>query len=183
MGRLSRPQRRNAKTALTYPLHLARALGLVDAERVHFNLGGARVGEATLRRDRDGHFVGGNEDRLPELPIPGAELLLDALEGSELELGAVDESRHSGKILIGFAGHRLADRARGDIGLIVDGQHQAVEVLGEIVVGLGRAPFFVPPAPGRCDQASGARDRARLTSLASVENGLFLHASRTITFN
>jgi len=43
--------------------------------------------EAALRRHRDGDLVGGDEDRLAELPVPGAVLLLDALEGGELKLG------------------------------------------------------------------------------------------------
>ena len=41
-------------------LELAGALRLVDAERVHLDLGMARMLEATLRRDRNRYFVGGD---------------------------------------------------------------------------------------------------------------------------
>ena len=41
--------------------------------------------KAMLRRERHRNLVGGNEDRLAELPIPGPVLLLDALEGGELK--------------------------------------------------------------------------------------------------
>ena len=77
-------------------LHLALALGLIDAERVRLDLGVARMGKARLRRHRYWDFVGGDQDRLSELAVPGAVLLLDALERSKLQysrgLGAVRES-------------------------------------------------------------------------------------------
>ena len=48
-------------------------------------------GKPRLRRDRHRHLVGRDQDRLPELTVPGTELLLDALERGKLELGSVDE--------------------------------------------------------------------------------------------
>src|SRR5690606_36794940 len=128
--------------------HLALALRLVDAERVGLDLRVARVLEAALRRDRNPHLVGGDEDRLAELPVPGAILLLDALEGGELKLRAMDEGRDLGGSTAGVAAHSLAEGARSDLGLIVDRQHQTLEVLLKIIVGLGRAPFLVACAPG-----------------------------------
>ena len=77
--------------------------------------------ETALRRDRDRHLVGGDEDRLAELAIPRTELLLDALERRELEVGAVDEGGHGGEIVFRLARDRLADGARGNPGLMVDG--------------------------------------------------------------
>ena len=119
-----------------------------------------------LGRDRDGHLVGGNQDRLAELTVPGPEFLPDALERCELKLRPVYESRNLGEVAARIAGHRLADGARRHIGLIVDGQHQAVEVLLEIVVGLGRAPFLMAGTPGRRGEAGRACHDLRLAAAA-----------------
>src|SRR6185437_14666083 len=107
-------------------LYLALALRLVDAERIGLDLGMARVLEAALRGNRDGDLVGGDKDRLAELPVPGAVLLFDALEGGKLKLRTMDEGRDLGDIAARVAAHRLADGARSDRGLIIDGKHQAL---------------------------------------------------------
>src|SRR6476620_8804079 len=99
----------------------------------------ACVGEATLRRERNRDLVGGDEDRLAELTIPGPVLLLDALEGGELKLAAVP-------------GHGLADRPSRHVALVIDRQDQALEVLSEVVVHLRGAPLLVARAPGSGDE-------------------------------
>ena len=49
------------------------------------------MGEALLWGNGDRHLLSRDQDRLAELTVPGTELLLDALEGCELQVRAMDE--------------------------------------------------------------------------------------------
>src|SRR5512144_740098 len=138
----------------------------MDAERIDLDLGMACVREATLRRERNRDLVSGDEDRLAELTIPGPVLLLDALERRELKLAAVDEGVDLGEGLAVVTGHGLANRPCRYVGLIVDRQDQALEVLLEVVVHLGRAPLLVAWAPGGGDEAGRSSHRPRLAAAA-----------------
>ena len=96
--------------------------------------------EARLRRDADRQFRRRDQDRLAQLPIPGAECGLDALEGGDLELGLAHVGDERLCIRRLGARRRLADRAHGHPRVVIDRAHGAVGEALEAVLELRAAP-------------------------------------------
>ena len=118
--------------------------------------------EAFLRRDRNGEIGAGDDDRLSELSVPGAEGDLLPLERREVEVLAADQRVDRGEVGGARPRGSLADGADRDPGLIVHRPHETIGEALKPVLHLRGAPLLVRRVPAHGHETGGAGDRPRV---------------------
>src|SRR5262245_1159999 len=103
--------------------------------------------EAFLRRDRNWKIGAGDDDRLPELPVPGAEGDLLPLERREVEVLAADHRVDRGEVGAARPRRSLADGADRDPSLIVHRPHEPIGEALEPVLHLRGTPLLMRWVP------------------------------------
>src|SRR5688500_7485051 len=114
---------------------VAGSFGRIDAKRVEWRM---LVQVAILGRNGNRHPTVGQKDRLAQLPVPGAEGQLLALERGQFEVCRKGICSHGCRISLARPRHRLADHAHGKPGLVVFLAHVAAGQFLEAALELGR---------------------------------------------